>query len=61
MPVDVAVEDPRARVVSVKSDGDQIICAVANAYDIALDRVDEVIGRAVRTTNNVERMLGGAV
>ena len=57
MPVDVAVKEPRAGVVGFKADGDLITCAGANAYNVALYRVDEVVGRAVRATNNVERML----
>ena len=61
MPVDVAVEEPWARVVGVEPDGNQIICAGANAYDVTHDGVDPVVCRAVRATDYVERVLVGAV
>ena len=63
MPVDVAVEELRARVVGEEADGDLIIICVAsaNAYNVAHDRVDPVELRAVRATNYVECMLVGAV
>jgi len=56
MPVDVAVEEPRARVVGDEPDGDLITCASANAYNVAHDWVDPVVIRAVRATDYVERM-----
>ena len=57
MPVNVTVEEPRSRVVREESDGDLIICASANANDVAHDGVDKVVCCAVRATDNVERML----
>ena len=61
MPVNMTVEEPRSRVVGEESDGDLIICASANANDVAHDGVDKVVYGAVRATDYVERMLGGAV
>ena len=61
VPIDVAVEEPRARIVGDEADGDLIICASANAYDVAHDWVDPVVLRAVRATDDVECMLVGAV
>ena len=62
IPVDVAVEEPRARVVGLEADGDLIICvASANAYNVAHHRVDPVVRRAVRAMDYVECMLVGAV
>jgi hypothetical protein len=42
VPVNVAVEEPGARVVSKEADGD-IIASVAHAHDVADDRVIEVV------------------
>jgi len=56
MPVNVAVEEPWARVVREESDGDLIICAGANANDVAHDGVDEVVFCAVGASDYVERM-----
>ena len=42
MPINVAVEEPRARVVSEESDRD-IITRVADAHDVADDRVIKVV------------------
>ena len=62
IPVDVAVEEPRAGVVGLEADGDLIICvASANAYNVAHHRVDPVVRCAVRATDYVECMLVGAV
>ena len=56
----VKVEEPRARVVGEESDGNLIICAGANANDVAHDGVDKVVFCAVRATESMERRLGGA-
>ena len=62
MPVDVAVEEPWARVVGEEPDGDLINCgAGANAYDVAHDGVVPVVYRAVRATDYVECVLVVAV
>ena len=42
MPINVAVEKPRARVVGKESDRD-IIARVADAHDVADDRVIKVV------------------
>jgi hypothetical protein len=55
MPVDVAVEEPRARVVSKESDRD-IITRVADAHDIADDRVIKVVRRITSTSDYGESM-----
>ena len=63
MTVDVTVEELRARVVGEEADGDLIIICVAraNTYNVAHDRVDPIVLRAVRATNYVECVLVGAV
>jgi len=55
VPINVAVEEPRARVVSHEPDRDTIVSA-ADAYDIADDRILEVVCRTSRTTNDVKGM-----
>jgi hypothetical protein len=57
VPVDVAVEDPWARVVGKESNGYDVRTASANAHDIADDRVDEVVGFASSAPYHVEGML----
>ena len=44
MPVDVAMEEPRSRIVGEEPDCD-VIPGVANTHDISDNRVDEVVGR----------------
>ena len=62
MPVDVAVEEPWAGVIGEEPDGDLIIfVASANAYNVAHQRIDPVVLRAVRATDYVEYMLVGTV
>ena len=53
MPINVAVEEPRARIVSLESDRD-VIARVPDAHDIAFDGVDVVISRATGAADNVE-------
>jgi hypothetical protein len=55
VPVNVAVEEPGARVVSEEPDRD-IVARVAHGHDIAEDRVIEVVCRITSTTDYVERM-----
>ena len=55
MPVDVAVEEPRARVVSEESDRN-IITRVADAHDVADDRVVIVVRRITSTSDYGESM-----
>ena len=55
MPVNVAVEEPRARVVSKEPDRD-IIARVADAHNVADDRVIKVVGRITGTADHGERM-----
>ena len=58
MPVDVAVEEPRAGVIGEESDGHEIRrFAGADAHDIADDRVDEVVGLASGAPDHVKGML----
>ncbi len=55
MPINVAVEEPRARIVSKESDRDIIAHArVPHAYDIADDGVVEVISLAAGAADDVE-------
>ena len=55
MPVNVAVEEPRARVVSKEPDRD-FIARVADAHDVADDRVIKVVRRITGTADHGERM-----
>jgi hypothetical protein len=57
VPVDVAVEKPRAGVVRKESNGYEVRFASANAHNITDDWVDEVVGFASSTPNHMERML----
>jgi hypothetical protein len=57
VPVDVAVEEPRARVIGEESDGHKIRFAGADAHDITDDRVDEVVRLASGAPDHVEGML----
>ena len=55
VPIDVAVEEPWAGVVSVESNRDVIAYArVADAHDVAHDRVVIVVKRGTCTPNHVE-------
>ena len=55
MPVNVAVEEPRARVVSKEPDRD-IVAGVADAHDVADDRVIKVI-RGISSTADYEEIM----
>jgi hypothetical protein len=55
VPINVAVEEPRARVVGEEPDRD-IIASVADAHDVADDRVFEVVRRITSTADHGERM-----
>jgi hypothetical protein len=57
VPVDVAVEEPRARVIGEESDGNEIRFAGTDAHDIADDRVNEVVGVASGAPDHMEGML----
>jgi hypothetical protein len=53
MPINVAVEEPRARIVSFESDRD-VIARVPDAHDIAFDGVVEVISGVAGAADDVE-------
>jgi len=55
VPVNVAVEEPRARVVREEPDRN-IIASVADAYDVADNGVHKVVRRIASTADHVERM-----
>jgi hypothetical protein len=55
VPIDVAVEEPRARVVSHEPDRD-IIGFDAYVHDVAYDGVVEVVRRTSCAANDVEGM-----
>ena len=57
MPVDVAVEEPRSRVIGEESDGHEIRFAGADAHDIADDRINKVVGIASGAPDHMEGML----
>ena len=56
MPVDVAVEEPRAGVVRREANGD-VVTRRTSADGVTLDRVDVVVLGAAGRANNVEGML----
>jgi len=55
VPIDVAVQEPRARIVSEEPKRD-IIARVTNAYDVADDGVVVVVRRVSCTADNVKAM-----
>ena len=55
MPIDVAVEEPRSRIVCEEPDGD-VVPGVTHTHDISDDRVVEVVGRAPCATDYIEIM-----
>jgi hypothetical protein len=55
VPVDVAMKEPRPRVVSEESDCD-IISRLADAHDVSDDGVFIVVGRAVSAADDGERV-----
>jgi hypothetical protein len=57
VPIDVTVEEPRARVVSEEPNRYQVRSTSASAHDITNDGVVKVVGRIPSTTDYVERML----
>ena len=44
VPIDMAMEDPRGRVVSEESNGD-IVTTISYAHNVADYRISEVVGR----------------
>ena len=54
--VDVAVEEPRARVVGGEADGD-VVAVAADAHDVTLGRVHVVVRGLAGRADNVERVL----
>ncbi len=56
VPINVAVEKPRTRVVSDEADRDIIFTSEAHVHDVAEDRVLKVIRRITSTADNGERM-----
>ena len=56
MPIDVAVEGPRARVISHEPNR-SVIVRGADAYDVAYDGVVKVVRRVARATDDAESML----
>ena len=55
MPIDVAMEEPRSRIVGEEPDCD-FIPSGANTHDISDDRIDKVVGRVTGATDHVEIM-----
>ena len=53
MPIDVAMEEPRSRIVREEPDRD-FVPSVTNTHDISNNRVVEVVGRVARTPDYVE-------
>jgi len=57
VPVDVAVEEPWARVIGKESNSYEVRTASANAHDIADNGVGKVVGFASSAPNHMERVL----
>ena len=55
MPVNVTVEEPRARIVRLEPDRD-IITLISDAHNVTDDGVIIVVGVIARAANNVERV-----
>ena len=55
VPINVAVEEPRARIVSKEPDRD-IIAIAAHAHDVANDRIIKVVCRITSTADYGERV-----
>ena len=55
VPINVAVEEPGARVVSEEPDRD-FIARVAHAHDVANDRIIKVVCRITSTADYGERV-----
>ena len=55
MPVNVTVEEPRARIVRLEPDRD-IIASSSDAHNVTDDGVIIVVGRVARAANDVERV-----
>ena len=55
MPIDVAVEEPRARVIRKEADCD-IVAGVADVHDVAEDRVIIIVSRVTGTAYDGKRM-----
>jgi len=55
VPVNVTVEEPRARVVRLEPDRD-IIASSSDAHNVTDDGVIIVVGRVARAADNVERV-----
>jgi hypothetical protein len=55
VPINVAVEEPGARIVSKEPDRD-IIASVAHAHDVADDRIFKVVCRITSTADYGERV-----
>jgi hypothetical protein len=53
VPIDVAVEQPRTRVVGEEADSN-IVTGIADAHDVADYGIDEVVGRIPCATDHPE-------
>jgi hypothetical protein len=53
VPVNVAVEDPRARIVGEETNRD-IIPSLTNTHHIPNNRVDKVVGRVTSAADHME-------
>ena len=56
MPVDVAMQEPRAGVVGDETDGD-VICSVTRAHNVAHRRVSEVVAGLAGAADDGEGVL----
>jgi hypothetical protein len=53
MPIDMAMEEPRTRVVGEEPYSD-VIPSITDTYNISNDGIVEVVGRATCTTDHME-------
>ena len=55
MPIDVAMEEPRSRIVSEEPNSDQI-ATITHRHHISDDRVLEVVDKTIGATDYIETM-----
>jgi hypothetical protein len=54
VPIDVAMKEPRSRIVREEPDGDFIISTITDRHHISDNRVVEVVGRTIDAADYVE-------
>jgi hypothetical protein len=54
VPINVAVEEPRAGIIGDETNRDIILSSVTNTHDIPNNRVVEVVGRVTSAADHIE-------